>query len=189
MKRILLALGLTAVAGAAQATPLRLDYSVTDLGGSYQYDFVMTLDNNDGSHIAGNGYDWFGIGVGYTPGGVNTTTPFTENDAFFPSVPAGFSASYATGGLDGPVLTYGTSVSAPFWQPAIGDSFAFTGVSSALVAEGELYFSFLAGDANPAKGASVVANLSAVPVPAGLPLLIGGLALLGHAGRRRKPSA
>ena len=37
----------------ANATPLSMDYVVTDIGGgTYQYDFTLTLDNNDGSWVA-----------------------------------------------------------------------------------------------------------------------------------------
>ena len=51
-----LVLGLTAV---AQATPLRLDYSVTDLGGGlYDYNFILVLDNNDSSWAAGQNFNW-----------------------------------------------------------------------------------------------------------------------------------
>ena len=44
-------------------TPLRLDYCVQALGGgSYQYAFTLTLDNHDGSWVAGQGWRWFIFG-------------------------------------------------------------------------------------------------------------------------------
>ena len=53
-----LALGLAT--GAAHAdSPLDLSYSVS-LGsdGLYDYNFTLTLDNHDGSWIAGQGWGW-----------------------------------------------------------------------------------------------------------------------------------
>ena len=64
MKFRSLLLGASAAAGAAfltapaSATPFTVYYDVTDLGGSYQYDIDVVLDNNDGSWSSGQEFDW-----------------------------------------------------------------------------------------------------------------------------------
>lgn len=178
------ALATFAIVSSAQATPLRLDYTVTDLGGSYQYDFTMTLDNNDGSFVAGQEFDWFIIGDTRTTGGL-----FPEQAGFFTSIPTGFISSQSSGGHNGPTLGIGGSFFAPGWAPALGDSFDFTGVSTLLVAEGDLLWSNLTGFNTTAFADYEVANqihVSAVPLPAALPLYGAGLALAGFLGWRRK---
>jgi len=185
------ALATFAIISSAQATPLRLDYIVTDLGGSYQYDFTMTLDNNDGSFVAGQEFDWFIIGDTPTPDGL-----FPEKTSFFTDIPSGFKISWTYGGHHGPTLGfYGESspgygvVFLPGWAPALGDSFEFTGVSTLLVAEGELLWSNSVGSNRDALAIFEVANqihVSAVPLPAALPLYGAGLALAGFLGWRKK---
>lgn len=190
MKNLFATLALT-VLGTSQAlaTPFSLDYILTDLGGSYQYDFVLTLDNNDGSHTAGDSYDWFAIGSGAKPDGTNITSPFAEGSSFFTSIPSGWSAGTASGFHDGPYLAFGASVSTPYWAPNLGDSIAFTGVSATQVNDGELYFAFLSSSPfNQSSNDSFVANRidpNVVPLPAGLPLLAGALGLLALRKRRK----
>lgn len=173
-----------AIVSSAQATPLRLDYSVTDLGGSYQYDFTMTVDNNDGSFVAGQEFDWFIIGD--TKNGIGL---FPEQSAFFTSIPAGFISDQSSGAHNGPTLGFGSTFILPGWAPALGDSLEFTGVSSLLVSDGDLFWSHIQGSNFPAFADYEVANqinVSAVPLPAALPLYGAGLALAGFLGWRRK---
>lgn len=178
------ALATFAIVSSAQATPLRLDYIVTDLGGSYQYDFTMTLDNNDGSFVAGQEFDWFVIGATPTPGGL-----FPEGEAFFTNIPANFMSTFTYGVSYGPTLGFGPNVVGIGWAPALGDSFEFTGISTLLVAEGELLWSNIIRSNSDAPTSFEVANqihVSAVPLPAALPLYGAGLAIVGFLGWRRK---
>ena len=46
MKKTFLLLSCVALSGVAQATPIALDYEVTDIGGGlYDYEFTLVLDN------------------------------------------------------------------------------------------------------------------------------------------------
>ena len=64
MKRLYLILIMVfGLSGIALATPLRMDYSVSDLGGGiYDYEFALVLDNNDSSWSAGQGWGWIIFG-------------------------------------------------------------------------------------------------------------------------------
>ena len=63
MKKVLIVLAAAALSSTAHATPLRMDYAVTDLGGGiWDYEFYLTLDNNDNSWNYGNGWGWVIIG-------------------------------------------------------------------------------------------------------------------------------
>ncbi|MEM9633866.1 MAG: hypothetical protein AAGA50_21225 [Pseudomonadota bacterium] len=177
------AVGAIALAmSSAQATPFRLDYSVTDIGGTYQYDFDLVLDNNDGSWNAGQEFDWFVIGDARW----GNSSPFSEGGGFFTSLPAGWNGQSSIGGHNGPTLGYG-GVSLPGYSPlAIGDVFSFTGVSSTLVANGELRWSNLLGSYGNNANYEVANQVSAVPVPAALPLALSAFAAIGFFGWRRK---
>jgi hypothetical protein len=70
------------------SAPFTLDYSVTPVGPNYQYNFSLVLDNNDGSWVPGQEFNWLIVGAA-----VNQPSPFAELDSFFTSIPAN---SYAT---------------------------------------------------------------------------------------------
>src|ERR1022692_4248315 len=64
-KSLFAAVLIAGLASVADATPLRMDYTVTDLGtGSYQYDFQVSLDNHDNTWATGQGWDWVFYGGG-----------------------------------------------------------------------------------------------------------------------------
>ena len=69
IKRVLPFAIAIAIASTVLATPLRLDYVITDLGGGvYKYDFTFVVDNNDGSYMAGQTWRWFVFGDAPSPG-------------------------------------------------------------------------------------------------------------------------
>ncbi len=128
----------------APATPLRLEYWVTDVGGgTFQYDFVLSLDNNDLSWKAGQGFNWIVFGD------ADMTSPLTDwlgNEADLPIGPFIVYGS-STGGHNGPTLIHvdTTGAADEGWVPAeVGDSLHWSGTSSANVPQGDLLFSNLA---------------------------------------------
>ena len=167
-----------AVTSTAMATPLRLEYVITDLGGGiYNYDFTFVVDNNDGTYMAGQTWRWFVIGDAPSPGPSPLTNFVGDPLSFIGGPYTGFGMT--SGGHNGPdlqpVLTD--------WMPSgIGDFFSFSGTSTANLGQGELAWSNVTGGStNPGvQGNFEIAYL--VPTPGALALLaIGGLI-----GRRRR---
>jgi hypothetical protein len=120
----------------ASATPLRLDYKVTALGGGvYRYDFTFVNDNNDGTWAAGQSFRWFVLGD-VVPGPSPLTNFIGDPNSFQNSPYTGFGNT--SGGHNGPdlqpVLTD--------WVPtSVGDSFSFSGTSTANLGQGALRWS------------------------------------------------
>lgn len=141
---LLLTTGLFAAPLAA--TPLRLEYSVTDLGGGlYHYQFKFINDNNDGTWVAGQTFRWFVFGD--APSGM--TSPllnFVGDTSSFVDSP--YTSFGTTGGVhNGPDLqTVLTD-----WIPThVGDSFWFSGTSTANLGQGLLAWSNnTGGSSNP----------------------------------------
>lgn len=189
MIRFLFAFVVWCVASTAQAVPLRLDYTVTDLSnGTYQYDFDLVTDNSDGDFVSGTSFDWFIIGA--TPFGA--PLDFTEGFGFFTALPAGAYGTTSSGGLNGPTLCFGTScgIDDAAWTPtSVGESVSFSGVSSTLLAAGDLEWAFLQSSAfAPGQLTLLEANdltATVVPLPAPLMLLGAGLLFLGGLRQRR----
>ena len=192
MNRTAIATGLLAAfcALGAHATPLRLDYTVTesadllfgiDFGTHYTYDFTFVLDDNDGSWTAGQEFDWFVIGDD------PVTSPFTTSMITFLSVPAGASGTSTSGDHNGPSVNFGPSAFLPGWMPtAIGDSFSFSFVTTNLVAPGDLLWSNIASSSGAVNADFEVANyVSAVPLPASGVMLLAGLGATAAARRKR----
>ncbi len=70
------------------ATPLRLEYSVEDLGtGLFQYEFSLILDNNDGSWFSGQGFNWIIFGDNLHPYSNSPLTNFVGNSTDLPVGP------------------------------------------------------------------------------------------------------
>lgn len=123
------------------ATPLKVEYCVTtDEFGMNRYQFTVTLDNNDNSWFAGQGFNWFIVGDAQ-----NSASPLAD---FVPELPLpapftddGF--SYSGGYHNGPtLLDFGTDFDFRGWVPeAIGDSFTFAGSSMTLLGPTELLWS------------------------------------------------
>jgi hypothetical protein len=131
---------LAAVTGTASATtPLRLDYCVESLGGGlYQYSFTLTLDNNDGSWVAGQGWDWLTFGDGQ--GQLSALTNWTIAPGTFPLGPWTEMDS-SSGGHNGP--TFGPVTNA-YWVPvSVGDSLSWSGTSTGFVDQPQMLFSTL----------------------------------------------
>ena len=134
------AAALALTAGSAQATPLRLDYCVTDAGGGqFQYTFVLTLDNHYNTWAPGQAWRWFIFGD------ANSTTsplePFVGDPTWLPVGPwTGYSGS--GGGHNGP--TFASVLD--YWTPSgVGDRLVWQGTSPNDLPEGQMLFSTLAG--------------------------------------------
>ncbi len=189
-----LMLGASAAAGAAfltapaSATPFTVYYDVTDLGGSYQYDIDVVLDNNDGSWSAGQEFDWFSFG--------NQTDAYGIEGAFGDPVVSGAPAEFAftptSGGANGPSLCVGgCGVGDGGYVPSLNETFSFTIVASAFLDAGELLWSNLSASAGNYSQFNVAVlgdPVSEVPLPAGALLFLTGLGGAAAAGRKRAAS-
>lgn len=163
-------------AAPAVATPLRLDYLVTPLGGGvFNYDFSFVNDNNDGTWSAGQDFRWFVFGD--VPAGSSPLTNFIGDPSSFVNSPyTGFGRT--SGGHNGPDLQ---SVLTDWVPSGVGDSFSFSGTSTADLAQGQLQWSnVIGGSTNPGvRGTFEDAIL--IPEPTSLMLMaLGGLAMLSR---------
>lgn len=190
-------------AQAATVTPLRLDYAITaQAGGTYLYDFDLVLDNNDGSWVAGQEWDW--IVFGDRAGSVNAPSGFCPTGcsqadlARITPITPGLTGNGSGGGFQGPMVQWNGGPALPGWEPtAVGQKLEWTYTSSILLSQGALYWStVVVGDGARAAQFNV-ANLtsaqltppSAAPEPAAWALMIGGFGLAGAALRRRRALA
>lgn len=191
MKISHLLLGASAAAGAsflsapASATPFTVYYDVTDIGGSYQYDIDVVLDNNDGSWSSGQEFDWFSFG--------NQTDAFEFEGAFSDPVvsgaPAMFSVTESSGGANGPALCVGgCSVGDGGYVPSLNETFSFTIMASTFLGAGELLWSNLSATGGNSSSFNIAVlgdPVSEVPLPAGALLFLTGLGGAAAAGRKR----
>ena len=169
---------------SAFGSPLRLDYSVTDLGGGlYDYNFDLVLDNNDSSWTSGNGWGWIVFGDANL-----ASSPLTDFVGDPSDLPIGPYTLYATtGGLhNGPTLDPRLSI----WTPsAIGDLLSWSGTSTADLAQGSLLFSTIESEPGTVKADFEVANRllppGRVPEPQTLLLLAVGLFGLASLTKRK----
>lgn len=178
MNKIAIAVVALCLSSLVQATPLRLDYAVSDLGaGQYNYDFSLVLDNNDSSWVSGQGWSWFIFGDTADSGTGSPLTDFVMDSSDYPVGPwTGLSAS--SGGHNGPTFS---GVFAKWIPLAVGDTLIWSGTSSADLAQGQLLFStLLVSPVGTVAADFEVANrLTSVPEPPVMVLLLMGLFVLG----------
>jgi hypothetical protein len=174
------------IAGSVIASPLRLEYSVMDLGGGlYDYEFDLILDNNDSTWVSGQGWGW--LIFGDAPRGDDS--PLTDFVGDTSDLPVGPWTGYSsTGGThNGPTLG---PVTFPddLWVPSsIGETLSWSGTSTADLAQGDLLFSTIHGINTAARADFDIAyRVSAAPVPEPTTMLLLGSGLLGLVGFRRK---
>lgn len=165
------------VSGFANATPIALNYDVSDIGGGlFNYEFSLVLDNNDNSWAAGQGWGWFIFGDS-----TNSPSPLTNFVGDTSDLPIGpwSSFTYSSGGHNGPTL--GSPLN--YWIPAaIGEVLNWSGTSTANLAQGELLFTTLMTQNGAVAANFDVANKVNVPEPSTLAIL--ALGLIGLASRR-----
>lgn len=181
----LLATVLISSVQVTQATPLRVDYTINNLGGgTYQYDFSFILDNNDGSWVSGQSWDWFIFGDRSDFGNPSAFGPSGTSTWTWLSTDAPFTQQYSAGGHEGPTSCYPPDgCGGAAWIPsAVGDSWSGSGTSPTLIADGDLYWSALVGSNGARSIQFEIANR--VPEPTTLLLLSLGLAGLGFSRRR-----
>src|SRR5258708_12216796 len=132
---------LAAMAGTASATPVRLDYCVTGLGGGqFRYVFTLTLDNNDNSWAAGQGFGW--IIFGDANSGTSPLNDFVGDTSTLPAGP--FTQFQGTGGghnrpplgpVSWPPPHYPPTLSVP---AAVGDQITRGGTASEDLPQGQM---------------------------------------------------
>ncbi len=149
MRSLLTALTVAAVSctalSTAQASPLKLDYCITDEGGGVlRYRFTLTLDNHDGSWVSGQGYNWIIFGDVFV-GTSNFPDFIGDLPAPVPFADEGW--SYSSGGHNGPtLLDFGVENDFRGWIPtAVGDSIKWSGTSALRLGQGEMAWSNLVG--------------------------------------------
>ena len=107
-------------------TPLRMDYSVREVEeGIFDYEFTVTLDNNDGSWQAGQGWGWLIFGDAQ-----EQDSPLTNFVGDLNDLPIGPWDGYGTsfGHHNGPTLQYVLD----YWVPTrVGEMLTWSGTSNA----------------------------------------------------------
>lgn len=149
MKKIISAalMAVSILAGQAYATPLRLDYSVTPTSSNlYHYDFSLTLDNHDGSWVAGQSWNW----IVFADAPYGSVSPLRDFVLESLSPGTGMHLSTTSGGHNGPTFitnkVYENGIYEKGWEPgSIGDKLTWSGTSTADLSEVPLSFSTLIG--------------------------------------------
>jgi hypothetical protein len=151
-----------AMAAGASATPLRLNYCVTPNGAVFDYKFELVLDNNDGSWVAGQGFNWIIFGDA-----MNAPSPlvgFVMDPGSFPIGP--FTELTSSGGFhNGPTLGPLWAQVQPtlipnHWVPnAVGDKLEWKGSSTANLGAGQMLFSNLMSGNGSVQASFAVGNL------------------------------
>lgn len=184
--KILAAAALFASTQACLAIPLTLNYQVTNLGSTYQYNFDLVLDNHDNSWTAGQQWDW--IVFGDRVGGFPNAEAITCSNWVWGSSETGVAGACSSGFHQGNAVAFGANgVTLPGWMPAfIGDTLSWSGTSTTLVADGDMYWSpVITGNGATGGGTFNLANrTSSVSEPS--PLLLLSVGLLGLGAMRRK---
>ena len=173
----------------AQATPLRLDYTVTDNGNNqYAYQFQLILDNNDNSWVSGQGWGVIRFGNGVRGESGPRLTNFVGDDSALPVGP--FTTYIDPTGLFGPGLDGADpndNSKAAIWVPtAVGQSLYWSGTSNVNLAQGQLNFRAARTVGMPGSSgvATLVDSIQVIPEPGTMVLAGMGLLLLGAKTRR-----
>jgi len=193
---LVIILSLFFVSTPSSATPLRMEYSVTQLGTmSFQYNFSLILDNNDGTWFSGQGFNWIIFGDNLSAYDSSPLRSFVGNPADLPIGPFNHYSS-CSGDHSGPtLLNYNSSTGEGIpWIPSfLGESLHWSGTSTRNLQQGSLLFSNMWGNVesegitsdttNPAHR-EVAYRVAPVPIPPSVWLL--GSGLIGLIGLRRK---
>ena len=165
-------------ADPAGATPILLEYSVADIGGGlFDYEFTVTLDNNDNSWAPGQMWDW--LTFGDQQEGASPLADFVGDPSDLPIGPW-TSYSFSSGFHNGPTLL---AFPDPGWIPgSVGESLSWSGTSTANLGQGELLWSTLITGGGAIPATFMVANL--IPAP-GTIALLGLVGLMGTRRRRK----
>lgn len=187
MVRVFLVFCLLCLSGAAQAVPLRLDYTVTALNnGTYQYDFSLVADDSSGDFETGMSVYWVMVGTK----AFGDAPLFGEGRDFITRKRAGTRATTMTGNLNGTAICAQTSCGTTIWSPVnAGDSYSFSGISSTLVAPGDLNWTFMSSPRMSGTLQTLSANDLTTPIPLPVPLALLGAGLLGLFRLRRLRAA
>lgn len=177
------------LSGAVQATPLRLDYVVSNAGGGqYDYEFKLTLDNHDSSWAAGQGWTWLTFGDASS-----APSPLSSFVGDSSSLPVGPWTSYnfSGGGHNGPTFLFGNA-GVEYWTPdSVGSYLTWSGTAAVDLSNSGLLFSTLwtsnGAVAADFEMANRVASFAApVPEPETYASLLAGLGLLALARRKAR---
>jgi hypothetical protein len=157
----------------ALATPLRMDYLYTDIGGVYEYEFWLTLDNNDSTWSPGHGWGW--LIWGDKMSNPSDIADFVGDASDLPVGPWTYYTS--SGGYhNGPTFGYVLDC----WVPtAVGDTLYWSGTSATALDPPDMLWSSI----YTCGGAAVTEWNQAnwIPEPGTLSLLaFGGLALVAR---------
>ena len=163
------------ICAGATATPLTMEWQVTDMGGGmYDYEFWLTLDNHDNSWNPGQGWGWLIIGDAESQ-----DSPLYDFAGDYGDMPIGpwDEWGWSWGYHNGPTLHYVLDC----WFPTqVGETLYFSGTSSVLMHDGEMLWSSIYTQGGASNVEFEVAKY--IPAPGALALL----AVAGLTGRRRR---
>ncbi len=159
--RVLAGLAAVLAGGAAWATPLKMTYCVTPVGGIYEYEFELVLDNNDGTWAPGQKFGQFIFGD--TMLGPTALPGFVMDPASYPVGPftqLGTTLGFHNGPTLEPIVLSQPGSPANLWGPtAIGQKLTWRGTSAANLGQGQMKWSNLMYEGGATFAEFVVANL------------------------------